>query len=50
MPDIAMCTNNECPKKDSCYRFKAEANPYWQAYSEFVVDEDGNCDYFMEMK
>lgn len=36
MPDISMCfgeyQTKVCPKRDTCYRYKANANPYYQAY------------------
>ena len=32
MPDITMCTGN-CPVNEYCYRYMAEADPYWQSYS-----------------
>jgi len=28
MADISMCTNEECKKKNTCYRFKARASDY----------------------
>lgn len=46
MPDISMCRNIECKLHDNCYRFKAEPNPYWQAYAQFEPYENGECDYF----
>lgn len=32
MADITMCKGEHCPKKSECYRYKAKANPYRQAY------------------
>lgn len=32
MPDITMCTGN-CPVKENCYRYMAEADPFGQSYS-----------------
>ena len=32
MSDITMCQGGPCPKKEECYRYKAEVNPYRQAY------------------
>jgi len=52
MPDISMCTNNECPLKETCYRFKAMPS-HWQAYSSFTPIKDDKdqytCDYFMKI-
>lgn len=35
MPDITMCNNSGCPKRENCYRFKAEPAPFYQAYAHF---------------
>jgi len=35
MADIAMCSNEQCIKRNECYRFTAVVNPYRQAYVEF---------------
>jgi hypothetical protein len=29
--DITMCSGDNCQKKESCYRFTALPNDYWQA-------------------
>jgi len=47
MPDISLCKNYICPLAEQCYRFTAKPDEYFQAYSEFEPDDDGNCDYFM---
>lgn len=49
MPDITMCTNWMCKKRNHCYRFKAVPNEFWQAYSEFPLNEDGSCDWYMKL-
>ena len=53
MPDISMCKNVECPKKEKCYRFMANPDPYRQAYSNFnfIIDEDEvfHCQYFLSI-
>lgn len=36
MPDITMCNNAGCPKRENCYRFTAEPAAYCQAYATFV--------------
>ena len=49
MPDITMCFGENCPKKESCYRFTAEAHPYRQSY--FMVtplEEDNTCNHYWE--
>lgn len=48
MPDISMCRNIECPHHINCYRYKAEPNPYWQAYAQFEPDEEGRCEFFWD--
>ena len=45
MPDIAMCQNEECPRKTECYRYMATPSPYRQAYGDF--DCKPGDDYFM---
>lgn len=50
MPDITMCDNKECPKKESCYRFKATPNEYWQAYSTFKYDEKEGCVFYVKLE
>jgi hypothetical protein len=34
MPDITMCTNNECWLSPNCYRFKATPS-HTQSYAKF---------------
>jgi hypothetical protein len=52
MPDITMCSNNECPLKENCYRFKAIPSD-WQSYSSFNPVKDNKyqytCDHFMKI-
>ena len=45
MPDIAMCKNEECPKKETCYRYKATPCCY-QTYSNFKYEKDIGCKWF----
>lgn len=46
MPDISMCQNMTCPKKENCYRFTAAPGRY-QSYTSFTPDEKGECSYYM---
>lgn len=32
VPDVCMCKGQSCLRKESCYRFTATPNPYWQSY------------------
>lgn len=48
MVDIEwMCTSEGCPMENTCYRKKAIASPFWQAYGENEYDEDGCDDYIL---
>lgn len=47
MPDISMCSNNECTIKDSCYRHKAKPDSMWQSYSMFHQSPDESCIYYI---
>jgi hypothetical protein len=47
MPDISMCTNEECPLKETCYRYNATPSEFMQAYAKFEYDKDTkSCDYY----
>ena len=52
MADISKCTGIGCTMKETCYRFKAKADEYYQAYFSEPphdgMDEDGNtkCEYY----
>ena len=47
MPDISMCANETCPKRNECYRFTATPNPYRQSYADFKPKPGASqCDNF----
>jgi hypothetical protein len=47
MPDVTMCYGEGCAQKESCYRYLATPDKYWQSYfTTPPVDENGNCDYY----
>ena len=55
MADITMCKGKGCTMKETCYRFKANACEYYQAYftespHDNKVDDDNNtiCQYYWE--
>jgi hypothetical protein len=49
MPDIAMCHNITCSKRQTCYRFTATPSKYSQAYAGFKEDlADGGCEYYIK--
>jgi len=39
MPDISMCRNPECPKRDTCYRHTATPSIF-QLYASFDYRKD----------
>lgn len=47
MPDITMCSNKDCSKKETCYRFKAKPNEYRQSYFSDMKEE--NCKLYWKM-
>ena len=38
--DISKCVNENCPKKEQCYRYTCPTNEYNQSYAEFEGGED----------
>ena len=60
MADMTLCSDDKCPKKESCLRFTAKPSGPWQSYQKFNwymagVKEDGiltsswtECDGFWE--
>lgn len=46
MADITMCTGENCPMKESCYRFTAVASEYWQSYFAIPPIKDGECEQY----
>ena len=44
MPDITMCTNEEC--KLDCYRRLAIPSQYKQSYAKFEINEKGICNFY----
>lgn len=60
MPDITMCSSEQCPIRQRCYRHEAKPNPYRQAYNDFYdaekfasrsnVSEYQSCAEFVEIE
>ena len=49
MPDIAMCHNNTCLKRQTCYRFTATPNKHSQAYAGFKETiTTGGCENYIK--
>lgn len=46
MVDIAKCSGNGCEKRDSCYRYVAPADTYYQSYFQTPPIEDGECQFY----
>ena len=49
MPDITMCKGDQCPLKETCYRYKAKPSMYQSYFVDIPLKEDGTCEYFMEI-
>lgn len=49
MSDITMCEGKGCDLKSTCYRYKADPG-YRQSYFIDSPIEDGQCDYYEELK
>jgi hypothetical protein len=45
-PDITLCVGTNCPQKETCYRFTAKPNEYWQSYFSVPPIKDGKCEYY----
>lgn len=53
MPDITMCTSENCPMKDTCYRVQARPSTYqsWGNFEYYGCDKDnGFCDYIKDFR
>ena len=46
MSDITMCLGTDCPYKETCYRYTAKPNEYWQCYFTEPPIKDGQCDMY----
>jgi hypothetical protein len=50
MPDIAKCWGENCPIKETCYRFTATPSKWRQSYfAETPIKEDNTCEHFMKI-
>lgn len=50
MADISMCQNVKCKDRDSCYRFTATPNPYWQSYILLPSKNKNECEFYWDNK
>ena len=46
MPDITICKGEECPVKETCYRYTAKPNEYRQSYFTETPYKDGRCTHY----
>lgn len=46
MPDITMCSGENCPHKEQCYRFTAKPSEFSQSYFVEPPIKDGKCDHY----
>ena len=52
MPDMSICTGEECPLRNTCYRYRANASTLMQYYFTEVpynVEED-KCDFYYPLR
>ena len=45
MLDITMCTGEECPLKENCYRYTAKPSDYQSYFVESPIENE-ECKYF----
>ena len=52
MPDITMCSGNNCPIKHDCYRFVATPDKYMQAIFTTVPydKKEQTCTHYWNIK
>lgn len=47
--DTAKCTDNKCPSRVNCYRYRGIGNPTRQAFADFKHDpKKGKCEFFFD--
>lgn len=48
--DFTLCTNEDCPSHEFCWRFNAPPAKEFQPYGEFMLyDGEMKCYYYIEM-
>lgn len=50
MPDITMCKGEDCPLRESCYRYKAKPNEFGQSYFYYSPIQGEECKYYWEWR
>ena len=49
MPDITMCQEDQCPRRNLCYRYTARPDQYWQSYfAKKPCDDYATCREFWD--
>jgi hypothetical protein len=48
MADITMCKDNECKNKNTCYRYNAPSNQYYQSYFADSPRKENDCEYYWD--
>jgi len=48
MTDITKCSGENCPMKESCYRYTAEADTMQSYFIEPPI-KDGKCEHYWEI-
>jgi len=44
-----MCSNDECPMADECYRHEAKPSTFRQSFAKFEPQTPDKCAYFMDI-
>lgn len=50
MPDITMCKDNDCPKREQCHRFTATPDDRSQSYFMETPRKKDHCIYYWPNK
>jgi hypothetical protein len=50
MPDITMCKGENCPKKETCYRYRAIPSEHRQSYFVTSPIKDDVCEYYWKIE
>jgi hypothetical protein len=45
-PDITLCLNHNCSKKNTCYRYIAETSEY----QSFFCPDEKDCEHYWKVK
>lgn len=49
MPDITMCSNDNCPVADNCWRYGCPPKKEMQSYQKFEPQQDDENDFVCNM-